>query len=200
MKIFGVACRAAEQRMADLFTGELQTRARLELEAHADRCARCHSALRDLATISVALDRAYAPLRGRATLLSPARVRLAARTEVRPNVRGWRVGLVGRLSEATMALGFAAIVLGGSFDVTNVDGSASSAGTGPIVAEPPARSVIRDYFKAQPPRDETAFLRWIRFHVVTTVASPVVRVPVGGQLDYAPITTEDDSLPIGAPR
>jgi ATP-dependent Clp protease adapter protein ClpS len=44
--------------MADLFTGELHARERLELEAHADGCARCGTALRDLASLSVALDRA----------------------------------------------------------------------------------------------------------------------------------------------
>ena len=58
MRLFPVGCRAAEQKMTDLFTGELHLRERLELEAHADTCARCDSALRDLSTISVALDRA----------------------------------------------------------------------------------------------------------------------------------------------
>ena len=67
-----MACRAAEHKMADLFTGELPPRDRLELEAHADSCTRCNAALRDLSTISYALDRAYAPLRQRSTLLSPA--------------------------------------------------------------------------------------------------------------------------------
>src|SRR5919106_1698517 len=120
MRIFSVACRAAEQKMADLFTGELHPRERLELEAHADSCVRCGVALRDLATISVALDRAYAPLRSRSTLLSPARVHLAARAEPRQTIPWWRIGFVGRLSEATMALGFAAIVLGGSLDLAAV--------------------------------------------------------------------------------
>ncbi len=92
MRLFPVGCRAAEQKMADLFTGELHVRERLELEAHADTCARCDSALRDLSTISVALDRAYAPLRQRGTLLSPARVRLAARVEPRPVGPWWRIG------------------------------------------------------------------------------------------------------------
>src|SRR6266511_4433962 len=117
MRSFSVACRTADQKMAELFTGELDARERLELEAHADGCVRCGAALRDLATISVALDRAYAPLRRRGTLLSPARVRLAARAEPQSTVPWWRIGFVGRLSEATMALGFAALVLGGSLDL-----------------------------------------------------------------------------------
>ena len=96
MRLFSVACRAAEHKMADLFTGELHPRERLELEAHADICTRCDTALRDLAMISVALDRAYAPLRQRATLISPARARLAARAEPRPTTQWWRVGFVGR--------------------------------------------------------------------------------------------------------
>src|SRR5467141_5141913 len=105
MRLFPMACRAAEHKMADLFTGELHPRDRLELEAHADSCARCDAALRDLTTISFALDRAYAPLRQRGTLLSPARVRLAARVDPSVTVPWWRAGFIGRLLEATMALG-----------------------------------------------------------------------------------------------
>lgn len=195
MRIFPVACRAAEQKMADLFTGELHARERLELEAHADGCARCGSALRDLATISVALDRAYAPLRQRATLLSPARVRLAARVEPRQTGPWWRIGFVGRLSEATMALGFAALVLGGSLDLAAVKTDVA-----PTAAEAP--SVIRDYFRSLPPAEETAYLRWLRFQLRAIGADPVqtVRYPVGGQFDVPQFNSEDDQLRTGAPR
>jgi len=191
MRLFSVACRAAEQKMADLFTGELHARERLELEAHADGCSRCGTALRDLAAISVALDRAYAPMRQRGTLLSPARARLAARTPPRPSVAWWRVGFVGRLSEATMALGFAALILGGAMDLAVQTG-----------ATPSAPSVIRDYFRALPPADEIAYARWFRFqlHAIGGDFTPAVRYPAGGQFDVEQVSNENDWLPSGAPR
>jgi len=193
MRLFPVACRAAEQKMADLFTGELHVRERLELEAHADSCARCDAALRDLSTISVALDRAYAPLRQRGTLLSPARVRLAARVEPRPVATWWRVGFVGRLSEATMALGFAALVLGGSLDI---------AVKPEIIPAASAPSVIKDYMRTQPPYEETAYLRWLRFQLraIGAAAVPAVRYPAGGQYDVEQVTIEDDWLNTAGPR
>ncbi len=193
MRLFSVACRAADQKMAELFTGELGVRERLDLEAHADGCVRCGAALRDLATISVALDRAYAPVRQRVTLLSPARVRLAARSEPRSTVPWWRVGFVGRLSETTMALGFAALVLGGSLDL------AVKPDITPTVAAP---SVIREYFRAQPPTEETAYMRWLRFQFRSIGAEtvPAVRYPVGGQFDVEQYSNEDDSLRTGTAR
>jgi anti-sigma factor RsiW len=192
MRLLSVACRAAEQKMSDLFTGELGQRERLELEAHAETCPRCDTALRDLATISVALDRAYAPLRQRTTLLSPARVHLAARVDPRPSAPWWRAGFVGRLSEATMALGFAALVLGGSLDVAPK----------PEIVPIASHSVIRDYFRAQPPTEDTAYLRWLRFQfrAIGVDTLPSVRYPVGGQFDVAQLTSEDDGLRTGAPH
>lgn len=188
MRLFPVACRAAEQKMADLFTGELHPRERLELEAHADGCPRCDTALRDLTTISLALDRAYAPLRERGTLLSPARVRLAARVEPSVTVPWWRAGFIGRLSEATMALGFAALVLGGSLDVA-VQPSA--------VISPP--SVIKDYFRTQPPADETAYLRWLRLRAIGLEIGPVL-YPGADQFDLPEAGSDSDWLSTGAPR
>jgi anti-sigma factor RsiW len=182
--------------MADLFTGELHPRERLELEAHADSCVRCDTALRDLTTISFALDRAYAPLRARGTLLSPARVRLAARVEPQTTVPWWRTGFVGRLSEATMALGFAALVLGGSLDL------AVKPAAEVVPASVAAPSVIKDYFKTQPPVEESAYVRWLRFQlrVIGAPSVPAVRYPVGGQFDVPQYTIEDDWLSTGAPR
>jgi len=196
MRLFPVACRAAEQKMADLFTGELHPRERLELEAHADGCVRCDAALRDLTTISFALDRAYAPLRARGTLLSPARIRLAARVEPQSTVPWWRTGFVGRLSEATMALGFAALVLGGSLDLV----VKPAAEVVPAAVAVP--SVIKDYFKTQPPVEESAYVRWLRFQlrVIGAPSVPAVRYPVGGQFDVPQYNTEDGWLSIGAPR
>ena len=199
MRLFPVACRAAEQKMADLFTGELHPRERLELEAHADGCAGCNAALRDLTTISFALDRAYAPLRARGTLLSPARIRLAARAEPQSTVPWWRTGFVGRLSEATMALGFAALVLGGSLDLAVKPEVVPTAAAAAAAAPP---SVIKDYFKTQPPVDENAYARWLRFQlrVIGAPSLPAVRYPVGGQFDVPQLSIDDDWLTTGAPR
>lgn len=192
MRLFSFACRAAEQKMADLFTGELHARERLELEAHADGCGRCGIALRDLAAISVALDRAYAPMRQRGTLLSPARARLAARLEPRPSVGWWRVGFVGRLSEATMALAFAALIVGGSLDL-----AVSPVQRG---AMPAAPSVIQDYFREQPPAEETAYVRWLRWHATAADFGPAFGYPLGGESEAQQISSQDDWLSTGAPR
>jgi hypothetical protein len=174
--------------MADLFTGELLGRERLELEAHADGCARCDTALRDLTTISVALDRAYAPLRQRGTLLSPARVRLAARVEPTVTVPWWRSGFIGRLSEATMALGFAALVVGGSFDLAVQPGATHT-----------APSVIKDYFRTQPPAEETAYMRWLRLRAVGLEIGPAL-YPSVDQLADPEAGSDSDWLSTGAPR
>lgn len=198
MRLFPLACRAAEQKMAELFTGELRARERLELEAHADRCARCDAALRDLSTISVALDRAYAPLRQRSTHLSAARVRLAARAEPQPSAAWWRIGFAGRLTEATLALGFAALVLGGSLDVAiRPEPTRSSA-----LAPAPAPSIIKDYMRTQPPYEETTYLRWLRLQprLIASVSAPVVRYPAGGRFEVQPPASADDWLTPGAPR
>ena len=189
MRLFSVACRSAEQKMADLFTGELHARERLELEAHADDCTRCDAALRDLAVISVALDRAYGPMRQRTTLLSPARARLAARVEPQPSVAWWRVGFVGRLSEATMALAFAALIVGGSLDLA-VQPS--------VVRTPP--SVIQDYFRAQPPAEETAYVRWLRWHATAAHFGPAFGYPLGGEFEAAQVSNQNDWLSTSAPR
>jgi len=190
MRFFSLACRAAEHKMADLFTGELHARERLELEAHADGCASCGTALRDLAAISVALDRAYAPMRQRGTLLSPARARLAARLEPQPSVAWWRVGFVGRLSEATMALGFAAVILGGALDLAAVQ-------PGVIPAAP---SVVQDYFREQPPAEETAYVRWLRWHATAADFGPAFGYPLGGEFEAQQISNQNEWLSIGAPR
>jgi anti-sigma factor RsiW len=189
MRLFSVACRAAEEKMTDLFTGELHPRERLELEAHADGCARCNGALRDLTTISFALDRAYAPLRARGTQLSPARVRLAARVDPQSTVPWWRAGFVGRLSEATMALGFAALVLGGSLDLAVKPALE-------VIPTAVAPSIIRDYFRMQPPANDAPSVRWVRFQLRAIGATaPVSGFSVNGGPEVDLI--EDDSLSAG---
>ncbi len=177
-----MGCHAAEQRIAALVTGELDAGGRLELEAHAARCLRCDEALRDAALVSTMLDRIYAPLRKRSTLLSPARVRLAVRAPEPALAPSWlRIGMLGRLSEATMALGFAALLLGGTLDA-------------PVPVSPVSPpSVLREYFRAQPPADDQGYLRWMRLHApaVPDAVSPV-RLPAGGIFDGEPGGGNDD--------
>ena len=63
-------------------------------------------------------------------------------------------------------------------------------------------SVIKDYFKTQPPAEEGAYVRWLRFQLraIGTTSAPAVRYPVGGQFDVAQYSTEDDWLSTGAPH
>ena len=97
-----------------------------------------------------------------------------------------------------MALGFAAIVLGGSLDL--------SMNTKQAAVAPPASvsapSVIKDYMRTQPPYEETAYMRWLRFQLraIGADSGPAVRYPVGGQFDVAQYSNVDDMLPAGAPR
>jgi len=65
-----------------------------------------------------------------------------------------------------------------------------------------APSVIKDYFKTQPPVEESAYVRWLRFQlrVIGAPSAPAVRYPVGGQFDVPQLSIEDDWLSTGAPR
>ncbi len=182
MRTVRMGCRVAEQRIAALVTGELDASGRLELEGHAARCNRCDEALRDAALVSTMLDRAYAPLRMRSTLLSPARVHLAVRAPEPAPAPAWSwIRMFGRLSEATMALGFAALVLAGTLDAAILQSPVS----------PP--SVLREYFRAQPPSDDQGYLRWMRLHTTISAdsANPV-RLPAGGIFDGEPTNLNDD--------
>jgi hypothetical protein len=99
-----------------------------------------------------------------------------------------------------MALGFAAIVLGGSLDLAvKPDASPSASATAISVEQ---ASVIKDYMRTQAPYEETAYLRWLRFQLraIGSAANPAVRYPVGGQFDVAQYSNEDDWLTTGAPR
>ena len=92
-----------------------------------------------------------------------------------------------------MALGFAALVLGGSLDLAVKPDAIPSAST---------PSVIKDYMRTQPPYEETAYLRWLRFQLraIGGASAPAVRFPVGGQFDVEQFTSEDGSFNTGAPR
>ncbi len=144
-------CADVQERMAALVVDGVGRRERLELESHARRCGRCAGALSDLAAASIALDRAYAPLRAASAALSPARVRLAVR---RPHtvplaIRVSRI--TSRLTEVALAAAVTAFAFGGS---------ASVAPQAAIVDETtvdPASPV-----RVRPVSDDENFIRWLR--------------------------------------
>lgn len=113
-----MTCYGAQERMSTLLAGGVGLRERAEIEAHATGCARCGVALRDMVAISVALDRAYAPLRARSASLSPARVRMALRL-VQPVPAATRFSrITARLTEFGLAAAVTAFAFVGSASVT----------------------------------------------------------------------------------
>ena len=98
-----MSCRTAQELLSVALVDQTEPRERLEAMGHASRCLRCTDAIRDLAALSVALDRAYAPLRSRTAALSPARVRLALRAPAQPRPAVRAAGLVGKLNELAVA-------------------------------------------------------------------------------------------------
>lgn len=124
--------------------------------------------LSDQLAVERALDSAFAPLAARRSTTSAAAVRAAARWGTAGTVAPRRfagvvaprrsAGVVAprrscavwaaRVAEHLLAAGVAALLFAG---VANAP------------AEPlRAPSVIEAYFRAQPPADETAYLRWLR--------------------------------------
>src|SRR5436309_4732361 len=112
-----MACRQTQERIAVLLAGAADRRERLEIESHTSACARCATAYRDYIATSVALDRAYAPLRHATVALSPARVRLAMRVPepVPAPVRFSRV--VARVNEFALAAAVTAFAFVGAGSV-----------------------------------------------------------------------------------
>ena len=146
-----MTCRLTQERMSVLVAGALEPRERLEVESHASRCARCGTAYRDLIFASVALDRAYAPLRAATVAMSPARVRLALRLP-QPIPASLRLSrLTARVSEIALAAAVTAFAFVGSASVapqpTIVDEAVSDTGTLTHVTAGP---------------DDQYFLRWLR--------------------------------------
>ncbi len=128
-----MTCRVTQERMSALLAGALDQRERLDVESHASRCARCATAYRDLVCASVALDRAYAPLRAMDVAMSPARVRLALRLP-QPIPASLRLGrLSARVTEVALAAAVTAFAFVGSATVapktTIVDEAAPDSGT-----------------------------------------------------------------------
>lgn len=98
-----IGCRTAQERISVALVDELPPRERLEADAHVASCAGCADAMRDLGATAVALERTYAPLRGRGVMLSPARVRLAVRAPARPSRIVRYARLTAKLNELAVA-------------------------------------------------------------------------------------------------
>jgi anti-sigma factor RsiW len=147
-----VTCQTIQERMGVMLAGAASGRERLDIESHAERCARCASVLRDYVATSVALDRAYAPLRERATRLSPARVRLAMRIPepVPASARFSRI--TARITE----FGLAAAVTAFAFV-----GTASVSPQHTIVDEAVAPGAVSQTHVTSG-GDDQYFLRWLR--------------------------------------
>ena len=152
--------------MTTLLAGALGPRERVDVEEHTDRCARCANAYRDLVAASVALERAYAPLRARSASLSPARVRLAVRIP-EPIPASLRFSkITARINE----LGLAAAVTAFAFV-----GFGSVAPQHAIVDEAVVANTTPTHVDA-PPDDQYLF-RWLRvgrYAPVTDVLDPAV--------------------------
>lgn len=109
-----LGCATVQERLALAVIGELDGRDRAAAEAHAARCERCETAYGGLALTSVAVGRAYAPLRLMRTDLSPARVRLAVRrppaTPFAARLASWSA----KLTEASLAAAVTAFIFAAS--------------------------------------------------------------------------------------
>lgn len=114
-------CTVVQECLSAALVARTDLRDVLAAEAHAARCLRCAETVRDLAAVSVALDRAYAPLRSRGVALSPARVHLALRTPARPQTQGRVLGVMGRLSEVAVAAAVMVFAMVGTLPQPSVE-------------------------------------------------------------------------------
>lgn len=132
--------------------------------------ARDQLTLREQLALEGALDVAFARLAARRSTVSAARVRAAVR---------W--GVAGRAAPRRMPVAIAARVAGylfaASFAALLVAGPARAPAD-----EPRRPSVIEAYFRAQPPTDEAAYLRWLRLaardDLAARAAEPAPIIPV----------------------
>ncbi len=182
-----MTCTSTQERMSALLAGAVGPRERLDIEGHAGRCGRCATAYRDLVATSVALDRAYAPLRVRSASLSPARVRLALRIS-QPVPASFRFSrITARISE----FGLAAAVTAFAFV-----GAGSIAPQHAIVDEAVAvESVTPTHVSAGP--DDRYFFRWLRldrYAPVSDVLDPAVTPKAYGDDENPPATQERSGL------
>ena len=180
-----MSCGQTQREMSAFLAGGTGQRERAALFAHTRRCARCASALDDLVAASVALDRAYAPLRGRTARISPSRVRLAARipAPVPMAVRFNRV--TARVAE----LGLAAAVTAFAFI-----GSGSVAPAPTIIDE--AAPIEQVSVHVSHSLDDQYFWRWIRLGRYAPQADDLdaAAAPRALHEDVAPIAHERAGL------
>ena len=181
-----MTCGRIQERMSALLAGALDRRERLEVEAHASGCAHCSTAYRDIIFASVALGRAYAPLRAASVALSPARVRLALRLS-QPVPASLRFsGLCARVTEVALAAAVTAFAFVGSASVTPrptiVDEAATDTGT---LTHVTAGS------------DDQYFLRWFRigrYAAPTDLVDPSAAQPSDRDDPLLSATTERAGL------
>ena len=138
---------------------------------------------RDLWDASIAIDRAYAPLRARTASLSPARVRLALRAPERvpTSVRVMRV--TARFTELALAAAVTAFAF---------VGSASVAPKPSIVEETSVETTTRTIAAF----DDQNFFRWIRIgrYAASNDLVDASAALVAGTDDVTPITNERAGL------
>jgi anti-sigma factor RsiW len=178
-----MVCWQTEERMSALLAGALDRRGRLEVEAHTSRCARCGTAYRDLVFASVALARAYAPLRDASVTMSPARVRLALR-RVEPVPASLRIA---RLTSRVTEIALAAAVTAFAFV-----GSASVVPKSVIVDEVVTDTSTLTHVTAG--SDDQYFLRWLRigrYAATSDLVDPGVALK--GDLDDTALLTHERS-------
>ncbi len=177
-----MTCRLTQEHMSALLAGALDRRERLDVEAHAFGCARCGIAYRDLIFASVALDRAYAPLRAAGVAMSPARVRLALRSP-QPVPASLRLSrLCARVTEIALAAAVTAFAF---------VGSASVVPQPRIVDEAAPDTGALTHITAG--TDDQYFLRWLRigrYAAQSDVVDP--GVAPHGDLDDSPLDAAHD--------
>ncbi len=154
--------------MTAVLVGGADRHARFAVDAHTASCGRCAQAYDDLIAASVAVDRAYAPLRAATISLSPARIYLAARAPrtVPASIRLSR--LTARFSEVALAAAVTAFAFVGSASVE------------------PKASIVDEASAPDAPTHVTAhlddqnFIRWFRigrYAASPDLVDPAVALP-----------------------
>ena len=186
MRLFTQGCRSAQVSYVSAM-GEMTIRERLDLETHAATCPDCADALRQARRVDRALRLAFAPLAERRAILSPGRVRMAVGPAARRRADWLRApAFFARLAEVSVAVGVALFAITGTVEEPRA------------TVDPVPHSVIQDYFRSLPPRDDINYFRWLRLQPAPAAerADPV-RLPVGGRFDVEPdeIVTRSTSTP-----
>ena len=179
-----MACGLTQEGIAVLLAGAADERDRLDIEAHTRSCARCAAVYRDYVATSVALDRAFAPIRDMNVSLSPARVRLALRVPqpVPTSLRFSRV--VARVNEFALAAAVTAFVFIG----------AGSVAPNPAITDEaaPASDVLTPNMHVGISSDDQSFIRWFRIGRYATLSDTLdPAVSLRSLADEAPPATPE---------